>query len=166
LIVKTGIANAIAEQLGGLKGNKDAISETIENNVRSKIIKEHLNDPAYYERMSALLDEIIKTRKAKALDYEAYLKRIGDLIANVVSGGAETAPQAINTPGKRALFNNLKNDEALALRIDETVKASRPDAWRGVETKERAIKAALFTVLKDINEVERIFVIVKAQSEY
>lgn len=37
LIVKTGIANAIASQLGGLKGNKDAIAETIENNVRSKI---------------------------------------------------------------------------------------------------------------------------------
>ena len=48
LIVKTGIAEAIAAQLGGLKGNRDAIAETIENNVRRKIIKEHLNDPAYY----------------------------------------------------------------------------------------------------------------------
>ena len=47
-------------QLGGLKGNKDAIAETIENNVRRKIIKEHLNDPAFYETMSALLDEIIR----------------------------------------------------------------------------------------------------------
>ena len=36
LIVKTGIANAIATQLGGLRGNKDAIAETIENNVRRK----------------------------------------------------------------------------------------------------------------------------------
>ncbi len=50
LIVKTGIANAIATQLGGLKGNKNAIAETIENNVRSKIIKEHLNDPAYLRK--------------------------------------------------------------------------------------------------------------------
>src|SRR5208337_5333923 len=74
LIVKTGIANAIAIQLGGLKGNQEAIAETIENNVRSKIIKEHLNDPAYYEKMSALLDEIIADRKAKAIEYESYLK--------------------------------------------------------------------------------------------
>jgi hypothetical protein len=37
-------AKAIAMQLGGLKGNKDAIAETIENNVRRKIIKEHLNE--------------------------------------------------------------------------------------------------------------------------
>ena len=46
-----------------MKGNKEAIAETIENNVSSKIIKEHLNDPAYFEAMSALLDEIIKARK-------------------------------------------------------------------------------------------------------
>ena len=65
LIVKTGIADAIASQLGGLKGNKNAIAETIENNVRRKIIKEHLSDPAYYEKMSALLDEIIAARKAR-----------------------------------------------------------------------------------------------------
>ncbi len=70
LIVKTGIANAINSQLGGMKGNKNAIAETIENNVRSKIIKEHLNDPAFYEKMSALLDEIIAARKAKAIEYE------------------------------------------------------------------------------------------------
>ena len=69
LIVKTGIADAIASHLGGLKGNKNAIAETIENNVRRKILKEHLSDPAYYEKMSALLDEIIAARKAKAIEY-------------------------------------------------------------------------------------------------
>jgi len=46
LIVKTGIADAIASQLGGLKGNKTAIAETIENNVRNVIIRDRLTDPA------------------------------------------------------------------------------------------------------------------------
>src|SRR4029434_5991872 len=78
LIVKTGIADAIASQLGGLKGNRNAIAETIENNVRRKILKEHLTDPAYYEKMSALLDEIIAARKARAIEYEEYLQRIAD----------------------------------------------------------------------------------------
>ena len=67
--MKTGIAEAIAQQLSALQGNKNAVAETIENNVRSKIIKEHLHDPAYYEKMSALLDEIIAARKAKAIEY-------------------------------------------------------------------------------------------------
>ena len=99
LIVKTGIADAIAQQLGGLKGNKDAIAETIENNVRSKIIKEHLNDPAYYEKMSALLDEIIAARKAKAIEYEEYLKRIAELAKKVEAGKAEDTPEKLDTPG-------------------------------------------------------------------
>jgi len=190
LIVKTGIADAIATQLGGLKGNKNAISETIENNVRRKIIKEHLNDPAYYEKMSALLEEIIADRKAKAIEYEEYLKRIAELAKKVEAGKAEDTPETLDTPGKRALYNNLKKDGEmprgadsvaedlseygstgdpvlnLALTIDETVKKVRPDGWRGVQAREQVIKAALYGILQDVAEVERVFLIIKAQKEY
>ncbi len=166
LIVKTGIANAINSQLGGLNGNQEAIAETIENNVRSKIIKENLNDPAYYEKMSALLDEIIKARKDKALKYEDYLKQIAALAKRVEVGQAEETPEKLNTPGKRALYNNLGHDEALALKIDETVRKTRPDGWRGIQAREQTIKAALYGVLQDAAEVERIFLIIRAQTEY
>jgi type I restriction enzyme R subunit len=166
LIVKTGIANAIATQLGSIKGNKDAIAETIENNVRSKITREHLNDPAYYEKMSELLDEIIAARKAKAIEYEEYLKRIADLAKKVEAGQADETPEMLNTPGKRALYNNLNQNEELALRIDQVVRYVRPDDWRGVHARENMIKAALYGVLQDEGEVERIFLVVKAQSEY
>jgi type I restriction enzyme, R subunit len=166
LIVKTGIANAIATQLGGLKGNKNAIAETIENNVRSKIIKEHLSDPAFYEKMSALLDEIIAARKAKAVEYEEYLKRIAELAKKVEAGKADDTPAKLDTPGKRALWNNLDHYEVLALKIDATVREVRPDDWRGVQAREQIIKAALYGILQDVAEVERIFPIIKAQSEY
>jgi type I restriction enzyme R subunit len=166
LIVKTGIADAISTQLGGLKGNKEAIAETIENNVRSKIIKEHLNDPAFYDKMSSLLDEIIANRKAKALEYEEYLKRIAEIAQRVEAGQSQEAPPTLNTPGKRALYNNLGQDEELALRIDEAVRLSRPDGWRGVQPREQLIKAALYKILQDFAEVERVFLIIKAQKEY
>lgn len=188
LIVKTGIANAIATRLGELKGNKNAVAETIENNVRSKIIKEHLNDPAYYEKMSALLDEIIAARKARAIEYEEYLKRIAQVAKQVEVGQADDTPEALKkSPGLRALYNNLKQNEQesagaikergeyrvpgdpvlnLALKIDETVKQARPDDWRGVEPRERMIKQALFDILQDVAEVERIFLIIRAQKEY
>jgi type I restriction enzyme R subunit len=52
------------------------------------------------------------------------------------------------------------------LRIDETVKKTRPDDWRDVQPKERVIKAALYGVLQDVVEVERIFLIIRAQKEY
>jgi type I restriction enzyme R subunit len=166
LIVKTGIANAVSTQLGSLKGNENAISEVIENNVRRKIVKEHLNDPAYYEKMSALLDEIIATRKAKAIEYEEYLQRIATLASKVEAGLAEETPQELNTPGRRALWNNLGQNEDLALKIDECVKHVRPDGWRGVQARELVIKAAIYGVLQDAVEVERIFLIIKAQGEY
>jgi type I restriction enzyme R subunit len=165
LVVKSGLADAIATQLAGMK-DREAIAETIENNVRAKIVKEHLNDPAFYERISALLDEIIKARKAKALDYEAYLAQIGDLITSMVTGHSDTTPPALDTAGKRALYNNLGENEDLALELDAAVKANRPNAWRGVEAKERAVMAAMYAVLYDVDEVERLFPIIKSQPEY
>jgi type I restriction enzyme, R subunit len=188
LIVKTGIANAIATQLGSMKGNKSAIAETIENNVRSKIIKEHLNDPAYYETMSALLDEIIADRRSNAIAYEEYLKRIAALAKKVQAGVADDTPVQLDTPGKRALFNNLKKPTAsapttsevyvpfgqattkdplaLAIILDEAVKQVRPDGWRGIQTRENIIKAELMKHLQDVSEVERLFLIIKQQPEY
>jgi type I restriction enzyme, R subunit len=184
LIVKSGIANAIAAQLASVKGDKRAVAETIENNVRRKIIKEHLTDPAFYESMSTLLDEIIADRKARAIDYEEYLKRIALLVRSVEVGHAEGIPATLNTPGKRALYRNLKPFELkvaeepdgqdgpadpnleIALRIDEAIKKVRPDDWRGVKPREQVIKAALHQLLHDDVEVERIFLIIKAQGEY
>jgi type I restriction enzyme R subunit len=166
LIVKTGIANAINEMPKNIKGNKNAVAETIENNIRRKIIKEQLTDPALYEKMSALLDEIIAARNAKAIEYEEYLKRIAELAKKVEAGKGDDMPATLNSHGKRALYNNLNQNGELALRIDERVKEVRPDDWRGVAPKENVIKQALFDILKDGGEVERIFSIIKAQSEY
>jgi type I restriction enzyme, R subunit len=166
LIVKTGIANAINEMPKNIKGNKNAVAETIENNIRRKIIKEQLTDPALYEKMSALLDEILAARNAKAIEYEEYLKRIAELAKKVEAGKGDDMPATLNSHGKRALYNNLNQNGELALRIDERVKEVRPDDWRGVAPKENVIKQALFDILKDGGEVERIFSIIKAQSEY
>lgn len=166
LIVKTGIAETIASQLSQIKNNQGAIAETIENNVRSKIIKEHLNDPAYYAKMSLLLNEIIATRKAKAIEYEEYLKQIEELAKRVAEGQESNTPKTLDSPGKRALYNNLGQNEELALHIDDVVTTVRPDDWRGVRAKENIIKQALYGVFQDIDEVERVFLIIKAHKEY
>ena len=166
LIVKTGIADVIASKLSNLRGNKEAIAETIENNVRQRITKEHLNDPAFYDRISDLLNEIIKYRREKAIQYEEYLKQIDDLVKRMKAGTAEGTPEKLDTPGKRALYNNLGENEELALRVDAAVKKHRPDSWRGNEAKERIIKSELYKELNDANEVERIILVIKAQGEY
>lgn len=169
-------------------GSIDAVAETITNNVRSTIIKERLSDPAYYDRMSALLAEIIADLKAKRIEYAEYLKRIAELAKQVQTGQSDNTPEALNTPGLRALYHNLRQegmrtadrvaeqsglypestdpDVDLAQKIDRTVKTVRPDGWRGIQAREQVIKAALYNVLPDVDEVERIFLVIKAQSEY
>ena len=138
--------------------------------------------------MSVLLDEIIVARKAKAIEYEEYLKRIAALAKQVEAGHGDEMPGELDTPGKRALYNNLRegvqgqaavaDDRGtdsvggdpvlnLALRIDQTVRKTRPDEWRGHRPKENTIKRALLPLLDgNEEEVERIFRILKANKEY
>jgi type I restriction enzyme R subunit len=184
VIEQSGMADAIASMPNGIKGNKSAVAETIANNVRKKIIKEHLNDPAFYDKMSALLKEILDDLKAKRISYEDFLKKIADqIIKPVQRGAANDTPKQLDTPAKRALYNNLTiptesgpnslNDDNpnprlhRVMMIDWTVKNSRQDNWRGNPAKENLIKEALYSVVGyDETELERIFPIIVAQTEY
>jgi len=49
---------------------------------------------------------------------------------------------------------------------NKPVKRVRPDGWRGVQAREQVIKSAVYGVLQDVDEVERIFLIIKQQREY
>jgi len=185
IIVKSGMADAINSLSGGIKSDRGAIAETIENNVRKKIIKEQLIDPAFFEDMSKLLAEIIKERKANATSYEAYLQRIGDLVKKVTEGKSEETPEGLTTIAQRALYNNLNNNESLAMQLDLSVKEVKRDGWRGNLAKEREIKAEIYKQLSkyavdtglDIaneppqpygieNKVESIFKLIIEQIEY
>jgi type I restriction enzyme R subunit len=166
LIVNTGIANAIQQLPEGIKSSQEAVAETIENNVRQKIIKEHLIDPAYFDEMSILLRTIIEELRQKKISYEEYLKKMADLAKRVMNAQRDDLPKTIQTPAQRALFNNLNKDETLALQIDETVKRVRQVDFRGNERKENLIKSEIYKIINDEKEVERIFAIIKEQREY
>ena len=79
IIMNLGISDAINKLPDGIKSNQGAIAETIENNVRSKIIREHLVDPAFYDRMSILLADIIKKRKMKPLPTKNISRKLPNL---------------------------------------------------------------------------------------
>jgi type I restriction enzyme R subunit len=112
---------------------------------------------------------------------------MGELARNVAKGHSDQTPTQLDTPGKRALYNNLMQsvqasaatgeaagdyvvigDAALmqALQIDAAVKRVRPDDWRGFKPREQIIKQALYDILKNVDEVERIFKIIFQQHEY
>jgi len=166
IINSEGIVEAIENLPKGLRSSNEAVAETIENNVRKKIIKEHLIDPAFFEEMSKLLAELIKARKEDAISYEEYLQKIAELARQVSEGKSEETPDVLVTVAQRALYNNLGKDEDLAMQIDKVVKAEKRDDRRGNLPKEREIKQALFKILNDVDKVEEIFLIIKEQREY
>lgn len=166
LIVKSGIADAINSMPEGIKGSQQAVAETIENNVRQKIIRDHLIDPAFFEEMSTLLNEVIRERRALAISYEEYLKKIAAIANKVQIGIKPFTPETLKTPALRALYNNLGENEELALQVHENIIEYKPNGWRGIDTREKTVKKAIYSVLGDVDETERIFEIVKKQAEY
>ncbi len=191
LIVERG-AEALGLLPAGLKGSREAIAETIENNVRRLIIDEMAVNPAYYEKMSRLLDALIEERRRQALEYKAYLKRITELVKKVKqpeSGG--DYPPEIDTPALQALYDNLEDilpqqmrepppsygsDEpperraALARRLDAAIRAVRQDGWRENRFKERLVRRAIREQLApygvDETTLDRMLKLVRNQREY
>ncbi|MBU1627816.1 HsdR family type I site-specific deoxyribonuclease, partial [bacterium] len=166
IMINSGNAIAIKTLPDGIRSSKEAVAETIENNVRVKIIKDHLIDPAYFDEMSKLLSEIVRERKANAVSYEEYLKKIAELAKRVTNLTRDDMPPEIKTDAQRSLYRNLGKNEKLAILVDKAVYSSRHADWRGNPPSENLIKQAMFHVLKDKTEVERIFRIVKQQHEY
>ncbi|MEL7222617.1 MAG: restriction endonuclease subunit R, partial [Bacteroidota bacterium] len=185
IISSEGIIAAIENLPEGIRGSQEAVAETIENNVRKKIIKEHLIDPAFFDEMSKLLAEIIKARKEAAISYQEFLEKIAELAKKVTAGKSDETSDALVTIAQRALYNNLGKDEDLALRIDKAVRDTKRDDWRGNLPKERELKLAIYKELTSYeidsgidvaneppapygleNKVEKIFDIIKAQAEY
>ena len=150
-----------------IRKNNEAMAETIENNLRKVIIEEMPVNPKYFERMSLLLDELIKERKAEVKSYKEYLARIVELSKNVQQPQTSSSyPQNIDSAAKRALYDNLDQDENLAVDIDYEIYHTKKDGWRGNKIKEKQVRYAIAKHIKDENEVEKIFDLVKNQKEY
>jgi type I restriction enzyme R subunit len=149
LIVERGV-DAVEALPEGIRKNQEAAAETIENNVRKLIIDESPINPKYYEKMSALLDALIEQRKQEALDYAAYLAKIIELTKQVKNGpGGAAYPKSLNTPARKALYDNLGKNEALALAVDAAVRASKQDDWRHNPFKVKKVLNAIREALDD-----------------
>ncbi len=188
LIVERG-EKAVDELPDGIRKNQEAVAETIENNVRRLIIDEMAVNPKYYEKMSELLDALILQRKQEVLDYKEYLARIVELARMASKPESQSFyPAAITTAALRALYDNLEDVAASAVRerpvpygdggaatsreeralaLDRAIRHVKKADWRGNRFKEREVRNAIKEVLGDVDIlVERMFEIVKAQRDY
>lgn len=150
-----------------IKKNKETVAETIENNVRRLIIDESPTNPKYFEKMSQLLDEIIKNRKEQVIAYKEYLDKMSDLAkkSRHPEGSTDYSDKVRKTPGLRALYDNI-GDEDIALALHENIIAEKPDAWRGSKIKQRKVKNIIKKHIEYEEDVEKIFEIITKQQEY
>jgi type I restriction enzyme R subunit len=169
LIVEKGLP-ALDGLPAGIKNNPVAMAETIENNIRKVIIDERAVNPRYYEAMSDLLDALIRERREQAIDYKAYLEKIKALMTQVVQPdgtGTITYPTRFNKRAKRALYDNLDQNEDLALRIDTAVRTTKKEGWIGNRFKEREVINAIRESLEGYDySLDDVFNLVKNQDEY
>ena len=187
LIVERG-ERAVQELPNGIRRDQEAVAETIENNVRRLIIDEMPVNPKYYEKMSELLDELIRQRRQDAIEYKKYLSKIVSLTKEASGQGQQTSyPSGVNTPALRSLYDNLPEPRESGIRevqathkvegevgsrewkaidLDRAILNVRKADWRGNQFKEQEILNAMTSVLGDVNLAAEMFPIVKANSEY
>ena len=137
-------------------------------NIRRKIVDQINVNPAYYNKMSEILDQLIEERKNGLIEYKKLLERYIELAKKVNSSAAsEDYPASVKgSAAKRAIYDNCGSDEDLTNRIYDAVMSSMQADFRNSPVKINKIKRALFDVLQDDAEVDRVYELISKQSEF
>ena len=144
---------------------RDAISETIENNATKELVQKKLVNPAFFERMSIVLAKLIDDRKAGVIEYRKLLaeyKRFAEELRDPAVSGRYPASIA-ESPIKQALYDNFGEDEKLANDLHKAFLGAKLQGFKHNITKQNKIKLALWQVLHDDDKVEAVYKILEAQ---
>jgi type I restriction enzyme R subunit len=165
LIVDRG-EDALDSLPKGIRNNQSAMAETIENNIRRLIIEESPTNPKYYEKLSILLKELVDLRKQDAIDYKEYLKQVLEVAKNAANpSNSKSYPDVLVTKAQQSLYDNLDNNEVLALAIDSIVLSTKKHGWKGHHLKEKKVLNAIKKHIPK-EKIDAIFEIIKKQKEY
>jgi type I restriction enzyme, R subunit len=150
------------------KDKSEGAAEAIENNIRKKIVEKNTINPKYFEKMSAVLDQLIEDRRKGVIAYKELLAMYIDLAKDVEhSEDNDKYPSSMrDSAAKRAFYDNCEENEDLAINLHYAVINNKMDGFRNNPVKENRIKRAIYKILKNENEVERVFKIIVEQEEY
>ncbi len=146
--------------------NESSMAESIANNTKKRIIEKEASDPKYYEKLSSLLNDLILQFREKKLTYLEYLQQIHDLAKKVIDKEDRNYPKKINTIALKTLYDNLDQNEALALETDACIRGNKKDGWVGHNQKEKNLKIALRKIINDEVLLENVFNLAKNIEEY
>jgi type I restriction enzyme R subunit len=132
----------------GIRQNKRLVAETMTPNIRRLIVDRRSVNPHYYDKMSQILEDLIRQAKGEAIEYQKYLDELVKLAKMVVERETgEKRPDEINTSGKADLYDNLGKDVELTLKVHNTTINNAEDGWRDNKMKQRKLKRALQSIL-------------------
>ncbi|WP_459110559.1 type I restriction endonuclease subunit R [Helicobacter pylori] len=158
--------NDFNKELSQVFKNESSMAESIASNTRKRIIEKEASDPKYYEKLSSLLNDLINQFREKKLTYLEYLQQIHNLAKQVIHKEDKNYPEKINTNALKTLYDNLDQNEALALEIDACIRDNKKDGWVGHNQKEKNLKIALRKIINDESLLENIFNLAKHINEY
>ncbi len=158
--------NDFNKELSEVFKKESSMAESIANNTKKRIIEKEASDPKYYEKLSSLLNDLINQFREKKLTYLEYLQQIHNLAKQVVHKEDKSYPKKINTNALKTLYDNLDQNEALALEIDACIRDNKKDGWVGHNQKEKNLKIALSKIINDEGLLENAFNLAKHIKEY
>ncbi len=157
----------ITELFEGKKPS-ESVAETVSRNIARHITEKRVLNPKYYDRMSAILSNLILEHKKQIISYAEYLQRLKDLTRSVLHPELDaTYPKSIRTSTcRQAIYEYLDKDEKLTLAIEKKILEARQDGWRGHSIKENKIKRSINELLNDRERTLELFEIIKQHHEY
>ncbi len=147
-------------------GGQPAAAEIIASNVRKYIVRKRDANPDYYDKLSEKLNKILEEMKQQTEEYKETLRKIIEIFREL-RGSRKEYPIDINTDGKKALYDNLCNDETLALRTYLAIKEHAEVGFRENPIRQRALKKAIENVEgMPADKVEIVLNIAKNNDEF
>jgi len=148
-----------------LKKSKIVV-EVIENNIRKLIVDEQPINPKYYDKMSAILDALVEKLRSDSIDYQTYLAEMAELAKLVSDPSAHNSyPATMNTPGVRAMYHLVGEDEIKAQELHQAIHKAAQDGWRVNRFKMKMVKRAIESVVGS-DLVDDVVSVAKHHSEY
>lgn len=162
--------DAIDKLPAQIKNNQRSVAETLVANMRKMIINERINSPAYFDKISELLNQLILEQKEEKISYKQMIDRMIEKIKEVRGKIKTKYPAAINTSGKQALYDNLNQNEEAALMVHDAVVSYAKHGWKNndVPTKMKQVRKAVKNAMpdKDDETLSEIMNIIIAHKEY
>lgn len=147
------------------KTGEPSVAETIASNTRHYIVRKRDTNPDYFDKLSEKLNKLLEDYRNKSIAYKEMLVQLL-MIASQMQG-RNSYPSEIDTPLKKALYDNLDKDAELALSVYDTVDRNAQEDWRNLKARwirlQNAVRACGGFSDEQLN---KIMGVIKANDEF